>query len=195
MLRYEPRRRYVSKIIMGFDILLVGIILLVNPFHTVTDLFAAVILAVAAKRGEGMLRDFKKVRLFSYGLIIIGALELFSFHIFSAPILAQISRIWRYGLIVPIEIYLLSGIMDFAMINENAEIYKRAQDLKIPVYVCSAISASFTAISGFISQASIVPFFAGLAMSVVSAMLAVIIFRCFKDSTAKKDHSANDENT
>jgi hypothetical protein len=180
---------------MGFDILLIGVILLANPFHAATDLIAAVIIAVAVKRAEKMLRDFRKVRLFSYGLIAIGVLEFSFRYIFPIQIVLGISEIWRWGLLIPIETYLISGIMDFAMINENAAIYKRAENLKKPIYISCAIAACIEAASVIWSEFAVASLIWKLAAAVVTAMLSAIIFHCNKEITIKKVQTGNEENT
>ena len=178
---------------MGFDILLIGVILLANPFHTATDIIAAVILAVAVRRAEGMLRDFKKARLFSSALIFIGAAEIIFGYIFPSQIVMNIAEVWRWGLLIPIEFYLLLGIMDFGMINENAEIYTGAERLKKPVYITFSAVACAEVVSAIFPGFDIVSVIFGLAASVVTAMLAVIIFRCHKMMCSEKSTENSEE--
>ena len=180
---------------MGFDILLIGVILLANPFHAATDLIAAVITAVAVKRAEGMLRDFKKARLFSYGLIAVGALEFVFRYIFPIQLWLGIAEIWRWGLLISIETYLISGIMDFAMINENAEIYKKSENLKKTIYISCAIAACLEAFSVIWSEAQMISFIWKLAAAVIIAMPAYVIFLCNKESATKEAKTNIEENT
>ena len=178
---------------MGFDILLVGVILLANPFHTATDLIAAVILAVAIRRAEGMLRGFNKARLFSYALIFVGAIEIVFRYLFPLKIAMDIAEVWRWGLLIPIEIYLISGIMDFGMINENAEIYTSAERLKRPIYISFIAASCLKAASAIWPEINIVFIISAILAFVVTAMLAVVILRCYKETCGKKINENNEE--
>ncbi len=177
---------------MGLNILALGIIFLGNPFYIVTDLVAAVIIAATSRRWWDLLRDFKRVSGFSYALAATGALEIiFSFALPSA-VLTDMLALLRYGLIIPIEIYLVSSISDLAIIRENAQAYKMANDLRRPIYVTSILTLCLIALSSVWQGARIMAFVSGISVTAVSVMLAVIIYRLYKDMTDKKD-SVTDE--
>ena len=180
---------------MGFDILLVGVILLANPHHALTDIIAAAIIAVAVRHAEGALRDFRKARFFSYGLIAVGVAEVVFKYIFHLELWSSIAEVWRYGILIPIGIYLISGISDFAIINENAEILTRAQGLKKPLYVSCIIAASVEALAVLVPFCEAFSFVARIVASIVIAMLAAVVYRCYKSVTTPKiDTEENKEN-
>ena len=178
---------------MGFDILLIGVILLANPHHTLTDVIAAAIIAVAVRRAEGALRDFRKARLFSYGLIAVGVAEVIFKYIFPLELGSSIAEVWRYGILIPIGIYLISGISDFAIINENAEILTRAEGLKRPVYVSCIIAASVEALTVALPFLEMISLIAKIAVSASLAMTATTIYRCYKSVITSKNDTEEDE--
>lgn len=172
---------------MGLNILALGVILLGNPLYAITDLIAAVIIAAAARRWWDTLRDFKKVSIFSYALAAVGALEIIFSFAFPSALLVDILSLCRYCLVISIEVHLVSGIADLAMIREDALAYKRAIDLRRPIYISSLVTACLIAISKVWQEAKMAAFIAGISVTAISVMLAVIIYRLYKDMTDKKD--------
>ena len=177
---------------MGLNTLALGVILLGNPFYAITDLIAAVIIAAAARRWWDLLRDFKKVSIFSYALMATGAMEIIFSFAFPSEILRDMLTLIRYGLILPLEIYLTSGIADLAIIRENAQAYKMVNDLKRPIYVTSILTLCLVALSS-VWQWARLAFVSGISVTVVSVMLAVIIYRLYKDMTNKKDEITDED--
>ena len=178
---------------MGLNALALGVILLGNPFYAVTDLIAAAIIAAAARRWWDLVRDFKRVSILSYALMVIGALEIVFCLAFPSEILGDMLSLMRYGLLLSIEIYLTSGIADLAIIRENAEAYKMANDLKSPIYVASILTLCLVALSSVWQWARTAAFVSGFAVTAVSVMTAVIIYRLFKDMTDKKDEITDED--
>lgn len=178
---------------MGLNTLALGVILLGNPFYAVTDLIAAVIIAAAARRWWDLLRDFKKVSIFSYALMATGAMEIIFSFAFPSEILIDMLTLIRYGLILPLEIYLTSGIADLAIIRENAQTYKMANNLKRPIYVTSILTLCLVALSSVWQWARTLAFVSGISVTVVSVMLTVIIYRLYKDMTNKKDEITDED--
>ena len=180
---------------MGFNFLLLGVIILANPFHAATDLIAAVIIAAATARAENMLRDFNRARVFSYGLMGVSIALLLCSYVIPSELGAGIAEIWRYGLIIPIQIYLLSGISDFAMINENAELYDRAKRLHKPVYIFCILAAISEAVAIVWPTMRGIVIIARSAASVVTAVLGAIIHDCNKavTNTAPPEKTTDEE--
>ena len=180
---------------MGFDILLIGVILLANPYPALTDVIAAAIIAVAVRRAEGALRNFRKARLFSYGLIAIGVAEVVFKYIAPSELWLSIAEVWRYGILIPIGIYLILGISDFAIISENAEILAKAEGLKKPLYVSCIIAVSVEALAVLVPFFEAFSFVARIVASIVIATLAAVIYRCYKClMTPKNDTETDEEN-
>ena len=178
---------------MGFDTLLVGVILLANPYHKATDLIAAVIISTAVRQAEEVLRGFRRARLFSYGLIAVGALEIIFGYIFPTPLLTGITEVWRYGITIPIGIYLTFGICDFAMINENAEIYKEAEKVKKPIFASCLLAATIEAMAVIFPSIAWISVFTRLTAMVALAMLATAVYKCQNELEKPKTEPENEE--
>ena len=178
---------------MGFDLLLIGIILLANPFYVATDLIAAVIISVAVKGGEEMLRGFKKARLFSYGLMAIGAAEIAFKYIFPNQTALGIFEVWRYGLLIPIAIYVSAGIADYALITENASLYRRTESVKNPIYVTFIAAAIAKAAATAFPTIEMLGFLMSIAASTVLVILATVVYKC-KASGGELQDDENYEN-
>lgn len=81
------------------------------------------------------------------------------------------------------------------MINENAEIYKKSENLKKPIYISCAIAACLEACSVIWSEVQMISFIWKLAAAVIIAMPASVIFLCNKESATKEAKTNIEENT
>ncbi len=168
---------------MGLDILAIGVILLANPYHVLTDFIAAVIIAAATRRGEDMLRDFKKMSLYSYGLIAIGAMEIIFKFAFPSELITNILTVCRYGIIAPIEICLVSGLSDLAIILENAEMHRKATNFRKPIYFSAIIAVCLVALATVWPAAKAAAIIWKIFVSFITAMIAITLCRSHKELT------------
>ena len=178
---------------MGLDALALGVILLANPYHALTDFIAAVIIAAAARRGEDMLRDFKKTSVFSYLLIAIGAMEIIFNFAFSSELLVDILTVCRYGIIAPMEIYLISGISDLAIILENAEMHRKATSLRRPIWVSAIMAMCLVALAAILPAVNPVVIISKILVTFITAMIAITLYRSHKELTKPNIFPEDDE--
>lgn len=167
---------------MGFDILFWGILLLINPIYKITDAIAAIICIVALRRGGVYLRDFKKAENFAYALVAVGIIELLFGYIIdvSFPI-TEAADIWRYGLMIPLFFYIVSGIKDLAMIGENKEIYDMAERVRLPISISIVLTLILLVMTILIPWAYTVLIVSRVAVTAITAMILYVIFRCQKE--------------
>ena len=178
---------------MGLDILALGVILLANPYHAPTDFIAAVIIAAAARRSEDMLLDFKKISFYSYGLIAIGAMEIIFKFAFPSELVTNILTVSRYGIIAPMEIYLVSGISDLAIILENAEMHRKATSLKRPICFFSIMAVCLVTLAAIWPAARLAASVSKIAVTVITAMIAITLYRSHKEMTKPNSFPEDNE--
>lgn len=166
---------------MGFQLLAIGVILLANPCNTITDCIAAVMIAAAAIRIKTMLRNFERVATLSYILAAIGLLSIIFGYISPSEIILKIITIFRYGIVTFTEVYIILGIAEMAVIKEDAALYSKAMNFKRPIYYSGIAKALITALSLALPIMNGAAFVSGLMSTFVTIMIAVTIYRLYKN--------------
>ena len=172
---------------MGFQLLAIGVILLANPCNTITDCIAAVMIAAAAIRIKTMLRNFERVAPLSYILAAIGLLSIIFGYISPLEIILKIITIFRYGIVSLIEVYIIFGISEMAVIKEDAALYSKAMNFKGPIYFSGIIKALITALSLAFPIMNGAAFISGLSSTFVTIMIAVTVYHLYKDASGSKN--------
>lgn len=179
---------------MGFDILFWGILLLIFPIYGINDIAAAVLIIVALNRGKSYLSDFKRAIPASWILLAIGILELiFSLIIPYYDTVSNIINIWRYGIIIPLLIFIILGIKELAIIGENKEIHDMAKRLQNPICISACVSAILIAFSQLISWLYYLAITAKFSLAIIIIMLVQVIFQCYKKLNVYPGAVADDE--
>ncbi len=165
---------------MGFDILLIGILLLINPIHEITDALAAVLISVALRRGGKYVTEFSTAAKFAIGIIPIGLAEIVFCYLFPLTYVGAALSIAREAMLIPLLIYLLRGIMELAKVAENALLFDRAKGLLLPTYVLVGFKAIAT-VAIYISKV-LFPIYAcaWVGEATLLIMIFIPIFTCYK---------------